>query len=366
MTETEVAVIGAGPAGLCAAIEAAKHKCRTLLFDENETPGGQLVKQIHKFFGSKDHKAAKRGFEIGFELQEEAASVGVGMNLKSTVFGIFENNIIGVLEDGKAHAVKAKQIIISTGASEKAIVFPGWTLPGVMGAGAVQTMVNLHRVLPGKKALMIGSGNVGLIVSYQLLQAGAQVVAVIESKEQIGGYEVHSAKIRRACIPILTSCTIKRAQGLHEVESAVIAKVNREGVIIPDSEEVVDVDLICLAVGLSPLAELAWMAGCKSVFLPELGGYIPVHDENMKTTMDNIYVAGDVSGVEEASTAMEEGRMAGISVAGNLDYLDKLHANEMKSQISYRLNHLRKGPFGDIRYGAKSQIFRMNKKELKY
>lgn len=365
MTETEVAVIGAGPAGLCAAIEASKNGCQTLIFDENVAPGGQLLKQIHKFFGSKDHKAAKRGFEIGFELQEEASSVGVSINLESTVFGIFENNVLGVLKDGKTHAIKARQIVISTGASENVIVFPGWTLPGVMGAGAVQTMVNLHRVLPGKKVLMVGSGNVGLIVSFQLLQAGAQVVAVIESKERIGGYEVHSAKIKRAGIPILTSCTIMRAQGLNEVENAVIATVDQEGVIITGTEEVIDVDLICLAVGLFPLAELAWMAGCKSTFLSELGGCIPVHDENMKTTRDNIYVAGDVSGVEEASTAMEEGRIAGISIAGNLGYLDKEKANEIKSEINYRLNHLRKGPFGDIRCGAKSQIFQMNKKKKK-
>jgi len=365
MTEIEVAVIGAGPAGLCAAIEASKNGCQTMVFDENTAPGGQLLKQIHKFFGSKDHKASKRGFEIGFELQEEASSVGVNINPKSTVFGIFENNVLGVLKDGKAQAIKAKQIIISTGASENAIAFPGWTLPGVMGAGAVQTMVNLHRVLPGRKVLMVGSGNVGLIVSYQLLQAGAQVVAIIESKEQIGGYEVHSAKIRRVGTPILTSCTIKAAQGLSEVESAIIAAVDQEGVIIPGSEEVIEVDLICLAAGLSPLAELAWMAGCKSVFSSELGGHIPIHDENMKTTMDNIYIAGDISGVEEASTAMEEGRMAGVSVADNLGFLDKTKFNEIKSEINYRLSNLRKGPFGDIRYEAKKQIFKINKKKAR-
>lgn len=356
MNEIEVAVVGAGPAGLSASIEVARRGLQVVLFDENSQPGGQLFKQIHKFFGSKDHRAGRRGFEIGYELLEEAQDVGVETRLQSTVFGIFDENIIGVFEDGRTQAINAKAIVLAAGAAENSIAFPGWTLPGVMGAGAAQTMVNLHRVLPGKRVLMIGSGNVGLIVSYQLLQAGADVLAVVENQDKIGGYEVHSAKLKRAGVPILTSHMILQAQGVNQVERAIVVKIDDKGNAVAGSEKVLDVDLICLAVGLSPLAELAWMAECDCIFLPELGGYVPVHDANMETTRKGIYVAGDIAGVEEASTAMEEGKLAGIGIAESLGCMGKAEAVLLKKRINRCLRSLRQGPFGSSRQAAKQRI----------
>lgn len=362
MVKVEVAIVGAGPAGLCASIEAARAGAQVLLLDENPQAGGQLFRQIHKFFGSEGHRAGKRGFEIGYELLQEADDAGVEMSLESTVFGIFEDSEIGVLRNRKTQSIKAKAIILATGAFEGSIAFPGWTLPGVMGAGATQTMVNLHRVLPGKKVLMVGSGNVGLVVSYQLLQAGADVVAIVEAESEVGGYAVHSAKIRRAGIPILTSHSIKQAQGIHGVESAVIAELDKDGKPLPGSEKVLDVDLICLAVGLSPLAELAWIAQCDFVFLPQLGGHVPVHDRDMQTSQRGIYVAGDLAGVEEASTAMEEGKLAGISVAQSLGHTDPTKAGELKKGINQCLRSLRLGPFGNMRQLAKQEILRTSRR----
>lgn len=356
MIEAEVVIIGAGPAGLCAAIEAAKQGLEVLLFDEHSRAGGQLFKQIHKFFGSQDHKAGRRGFEIARELIEEAENLRIELCLESRALGLFEAKVIGIEKNRQLQAVKAEAIILATGASENSIAFPGWTLPGVMGAGAVQTMVNLYRVLPGKRVLMVGSGNVGLIVSYQLLQAGADVVAIIEAEREIGGYGVHSAKIRRAGVPILTLHTVMQANGRNGVESAIIGQVDEKGRAISGSEQVLNVDLICLAVGLSPLAELAWMAGCRCLFSSELGGYVPVHDRDMRTTERGIYVAGDISGVEEASTAMEEGKLAGISVAQGLGYIENLEADRIKKKINQRLRYLRQGPFGKNRYKAKKEV----------
>ncbi len=152
----ELAVVGGGPAGLCAAIEATKRGVQTVVFDENERAGGQLFKQIHKFFGSKEHQAAVRGYDIGCHLLDECRSVGVDAKLNTVVWGI-EDNKIGTRNGVTAKIVKAKRIVIASGASENPLCFPGWTLPGVMGAGAAQTMVNVHRVLPGTRALFIGS-----------------------------------------------------------------------------------------------------------------------------------------------------------------------------------------------------------------
>lgn len=353
----ELAVIGGGPAGLAAAIETAKTGARVSLFDENEKPGGQLFKQIHKFFGSKEHQAGIRGHDIGYRLLDECQKVGVDTRLNTVVWGI-EDNKIGIVNGRASSIVDAKRIIIATGASENPLSFPGWTLPGVMGAGAAQTMMNVHRVLPGTKVLMVGSGNVGLIVSYQLLLAGAEVLAVVEALPKIGGYVVHAAKLRRAGVPILTSTSILEARGKEAVEEATICSLDEKLCPLEGCERTLKVDLICLAVGLSPLAELCWMAGCKFKHLPELGGFVPIHDENMKTTLSYLYLAGDVAGVEEASSAMEEGKLAGVSVAEELGYLKKDEAEEEKDRIKKRLSSLRLGPFGDMRAKAKLELMR--------
>ena len=165
MKRYDLIIVGAGPSGLSAAVEAAKRGLKVVVFDENEKPGGQLFKQIHKFFGSKEHKAKVRGFVIGQQLLQEAADAGVEVVLDKEI-------VVRIKE--KVHHYKGDSIIIATGAAENMVTFEGWNLPGVIGAGAAQTMMNLHGVKPGNKILMLGSGNVGLVVSFQLMQCGCE------------------------------------------------------------------------------------------------------------------------------------------------------------------------------------------------
>ncbi len=357
MLTTDVAVIGSGVSGLLAAIEASKAGARVQLIDENARPGGQLFKQIHKFFGSRRHYAGIRGFEIGNRLLEAARDNGVDIMLNSSVFAMFGKEV-GILQE-KEHVrwLKAQAIILCCGASEKVILFPGWTLPGVMGAGAAQTLLNVHRVLPGKRFLMVGSGNVGLVVAYQILQAGAEVVAIVEALPQVGGWGVHASKLLRCDVPILVSHTIKEARGRGKVEAATITALDTKYRQVSGSERELAVDVICLAVGLKPNIELPLMAGCETMVLDGLGGRVPVHDANMETTQDGIYVAGDCAGIEEASTAMESGRLAGTAAAEKLGYLSTEKAYDVKEEIRGVLNNLRDGPFGVERMRAKQRLY---------
>jgi thioredoxin reductase len=358
MQKTEIAVVGAGAAGLTAAIEAAQAGAQVTLIDENAQPGGQLFKQIHKFFGSQAHRAGIRGVQIGEDLLKEARDAGVEIRLNTVVYGLFADRRLGLVCGDHTEDLQAQMVILATGANENPLAFPGWTLPGVMGAGAAQTLINIHRTLPGRRVLMVGAGNVGLIVSYQLLQAGAEVVAIIEGLPHVSGYGVHASKVRRAGVPILTAHTILRAKGEESVERAVVAQVNEEWQPIPGTEQILDVDTVCLAVGLSPLAELAWLAGCQFSHIPELGGWVPLHDEDMQTNLSGIYVAGDLAGIEEASTAMEEGRLAGLAAAESLGYLSPKEGRRKKAEVRERMAALRIGSFGDDRAVAKEQIVR--------
>lgn len=353
--ETDVAIIGAGSAGLSAAVEASSAGAKVLVIDENSRPGGQLFKQIHKFFGSSAHLAGVRGYEIGKQLLHQVEQSGAEVMLDSLAYGYFPKEGIGLIHNNRHYVVKAKKTILAAGAKENYMAFPGSTLPGVMGAGAAQTMVNINRVLPGKKVVMVGSGNVGLIVSYQLMQAGADVVALVEAAPKINGYGVHAGKIRRAGVPILTGHSISRILGSKCVEAVEIVALDERWKPIPGTEQILEADTVCLAVGLNPMTELAWQAGCQFDYIPTFGGHVPLHDQNMETTVPGIYVAGDVTGVEEASSAMEEGRLAGIAAAEALGFLSKQDAERKKSVVYQRLAVLRSGHFGERRRQAKER-----------
>jgi len=357
MVKAPLVVVGAGPAGLSAAIEAARAGVKVLVLDENSKPGGQLFKQIHKFFGSKEHKAGTRGFDIGTMLLEETKRLGIEVWLNTEVCGIDSGRHIWAVRNGReADEIQAEAIVLASGATENAISFEGWTLPGVMSAGAAQTMINVHRVLPGKKVVMLGSGNVGVIVSYQLMQAGAEVMAIVEAAPALGGYGVHTAKVCRAGVPFYTSHTISRAIGKDSVEAVEIVRLDKSWKPVPGTEKLMEADTICLATGLTPLVELAWIVGCKFCFVPELGGHIPVHNACMETTVERIFVAGDVSGVEEASTAMEEGQLAGINAASALGYYGEQERERLSREVWNKLDSLRCGVFGEKRKLAKDRI----------
>ena len=345
MKRYDMIVVGAGPAGLSAAIEAAKKGMHVVVYDENAKPGGQLFKQIHKFFGSKEHKAKIRGFHIGEELLAEAASLGVEVVLNAIVIGIFpEKEMTVKVEDHVIH-VKGDTILIATGASENMVTFPGWTLPVVIGAGAAQTMMNLHGTLPGKRVLMLGSGNVGLVVSFQLMQAGCEVVAVADAAPRVGGYGVHAAKVARCGVPFYLSHTIISADGEDCVTGVTIGEVDKNWQIIPGTEKHFDVDTICLAVGLSPMSKLCDMAGCAMEDNPAKAGFVPVVDEYGETSIPGIYAAGDVSGIEEASSAMIEGRIAGIAAAARLGFISEETCKEEAVKQEAALAGLRQGMF---------------------
>lgn len=345
MKRYDLIIVGAGPSGLSAAVEAAKRGLNVVVFDENEKPGGQLFKQIHKFFGSKEHKAKIRGFVIGEQLLKEASDAGVEVVLNATVVGMYMDKEVVVKIGEEVCHYKADAIIIATGAAENMVTFEGWTLPGVIGAGAAQTMMNLHGIKPGNKVLMLGSGNVGLVVSFQLLQCGCDVVALVDAAPGVGGYGVHAAKVARCGVPFYLSHTIVKAEGDTCVTGVTIAEVDEKFDFIPGTEKHFDVDTICLAVGLSPMSQLLKMAGCEMEDNPKRGGQVPICDEYGETSIKGIFVAGDVSGIEEASSAMIEGRIAGVAAAKYLGYIEEEELEENFKRNQEALEGLRQGMF---------------------
>jgi NADPH-dependent 2,4-dienoyl-CoA reductase/sulfur reductase-like enzyme/Fe-S-cluster-containing hydrogenase component 2 len=287
----DVLIIGAGPAGLSAAVELGENKVDTLLIDDKAGLGGKLLLQTHKFFGSIDDcYAGTRGFEIGRLLQERVErlkSVKVWTN--ATAIGVFSDKKVGVIKDGKYLLIKPDRVLMATGAREKTLTFPGNTLTGVYGAGAFQTLVNRDMVKATKRLFIIGGGNVGLIAGYHAIQAGIDVVGLVEALPRCGGYKVHEDKLRRLGVPIYTSHTILSANGKDRVNSITISKIDKKFKPISGTGKTFKVDTILIAVGLSPVDELYKKA-------QEFGF--------------DIYSAGDAQEIAEASSAMFSGKIA--------------------------------------------------------
>jgi len=347
MDRTEIAVIGGGPAGLSAAVAATSLGARVTVVDDGARLGGQLVKQTHRFFGSRGHHSGTRGIDIAPLLIQQARDGDTAIWSDATVVGFYDDNVLGVYQGEAFRELQARCVVVATGAAENMLAFPGNDLPGVYGAGAVQTLMNVHGVRPGRRVLMVGAGNIGVIVSYQLLQAGVDVAAIVEALPYVGGYQVHDAKVRRAGVPILTRHTVLEALGDEQVTGAIIAQLDDQWRVVEGTQRELDVDTICLAVGLTPLSELLWQAGCQMRYVPALGGHVAVHDDRMETTLPGVYVAGDASGIEEASTAMLEGRLAGLAAAM------RLHGETDESRRRLRETQQELATFRGGPYGAK-------------
>ena len=354
MREVELLIIGAGPAGLCAAISAAKAGAKVLILERSFKPGGQLIKQTHMFFGSESQYASHRGVDIAGILLNEIGKYGdqIEIMLNCTAVGFYEDNVVTVLKEEKDYfKVKADAVICATGAFEKSLAFPNNDLPGIYGAGAVQTLMNVYGVKPGDRVLMVGAGNIGVIVSYQLMQAGIEVVAVLDAAPRIGAYLVHASKLARMGVPILTSHTVKEAIGKDCIEAAIVCEVDEKFNPIPGTEQRYDVDVLCISVGLSPLNELLAMRGVEMKYVPQLSGHVPMRTENCETSIPGIFVAGDASGIEEASSAMAEGYLAGLCAAAKIGHVPA-DFEERRREYLAQLDGLRSGPVGDrIRAG---------------
>lgn len=352
--KTEVLVIGSGPAGLRSALMSARAGAQVTIVDENPFLGGQLVKQTHKFFGSSGEEAGQRGIDIGKELTEKVEKEEkIDVMTSASAVGIYDGSVGAYVNRKRFVKMETEKIIVATGAIEDTIRFPNNDLAGVYGAGGVQTLMNVYGVKPGSSALMIGAGNVGLIVAYQLLQAGVNVKGIVEIAPEIGGYFVHAAKVRRAGVPILTNHEVIRVTGEERVEKATIAEVDDEGNRLEGSKKDYEIEFLALGVGLSPSYRLLHHAGCELTLDRRLGGYVPRKGPRMKTTRSDVYAAGDVTGVEEATSASLEGAIAGADAAIALGKGGKREEETIK-KAREELSELRSGPYYEgIRKGVK-------------
>ncbi len=293
----DVLVAGGGPSGLTATIELARLGFRVILVDDKDRLGGKLLLQTHKFFGSiEDCYAGTRGIDIAATLEEEVRAFdNVEVLTGAGIVGIYKDRRAGVFLDNRHYVlIGFEGLVISAGARERSLIFPGNDLPGVYGAGAFQTLVNRDLVQAADRVLIVGSGNVGLIAAYHALQAGIRVAGIVEILPRISGYKVHADKIRRMGVPIHLRHTVLTAEGDGRLERVTIAEVDDSFNPLLESARTYAVDTLLIAVGLTPVDEFSRVA--------ENYGF-------------KVVKAGDADEIAEASSAMFGGRIAGLRMA---------------------------------------------------
>lgn len=346
MKEMPCVIIGGGPAGLKAAKLLCEAKVHVCVIDRNPILGGQLIKQTHKFFGSQKQHAKMRGYDIAQLLIDELKDNPYCTLLtNTTVVALYPDNVLTTYDQKSYQKIKAQRIILASGASEKSLAFENNDLPQIMGAGAIQTLMNVNGVKVGDKVVMIGSGNIGLIVSYQLIQACIDVVGIVEASPSVGGYQVHARKLIRHNVPILTSKTIKRAIGENQLEAVEVVDLDEHFNEIENSSQIIPCDVCCIAVGLSPSYQLGAMAGVKTAYIHELGGNVVIVNDHYQSSNKSLYVVGDALAIEEASCAMMEGALGGLYVAQSLNQSHPNH-NQLVQHYRLQLHELRDGPYG--------------------
>lgn len=344
-SQADLVVIGGGPAGLEAAIAATDAGVEVILIDGHKRLGGQYFKQLSDPIKSNTKSKAQKEFD---SLQRKVQQSKITIFSETTVWDAFKEGDSWVLYLSGAMApeiLQAKRLVVAPGTYDRPIPFPGWTLPGVMTAGAVQVMIKSQRILPGQRFLLSGLGPLQLAVGAQLVDAGAEVVAVLEAA-QIGVSSLRYAPqmwgqwskllegweywrtLKRSKVPLKFGQAVIEAKGESEVSQVVTAKLDENMRLIPGTEQVVGIDTLVVGFGLQPCSKLTRLLGCDHIYVPKQMYHVPRRNGEMETSLPGVFSAGDGAGVGGVQLARIEGRIAGNAVARQLNKLTETAARD--------------------------------------
>ncbi len=352
----DVLIIGGGPAGLAAAAEAAGAGLSVAVVDERPTLGGQIFKQPGPGFRVTSPRELGADFRRGRALIDAAEASGAELLPRTSAVAISGTSVV-LVEDGEhARAVEARRVILAPGAHDRPVVFPGWTLPGVITAGGAQALVKTQRVVPGRDIVFAGSGPLALAFPAQLRGYGANVTLVLEAGPAPGPSDVlrllaaargnahllrdalrYRAHLLRARVPLRYRRIVVRAEGVERVERVVHAAADADWRQVAGTEEQIEADTLCIGYGFFPSVELPRLAGCDFTYDEDLGGPVVVRDAWLRTTVDGISVAGDGTGIRGSYVAVDEGRLAALGAARDLGALAEDEAVERAAPIRSRL-----------------------------
>lgn len=297
----DIVVVGGGPAGLAAAIEAKKNGIDSILIVEREVELGGILRQcIHSGFGIHFFGQELTGPEYAQRFINELHSMGIEYKIDTMVLEITRDKCVKIsnAKDGFV-TIKSRAIILAVGCRERtreAIGIPGKRPAGVFTAGTAQNYINIEGYMVGKKVVILGSGDIGLIMARRMTLEGAEVLAVVEKSASAGGLHRNIVQcLKDFQIPLLLKHTVIDILGQHRVEGVIVAEVDEEGNLIPRTEKKYDCDTLLLSVGLIPDSELAKNAGI--AVKSDTEGLIV--NDLMETNVEGIFACGNVVQVHD-------------------------------------------------------------------
>jgi len=335
-----VVVVGAGAAGVAAAIEAARAGAEVLLVDENPVDSDMMAMDVPLYFGGRmDPSVRNRALMMERVVETnpalaEAHEAGVDVQLGVCVWGAFVNGptvrelpgpMLGLADDRRSWLLGYDQLIVAAGARDVAMGFPGWERAGVMGANGAVSLLTRYRGLASRRLVIVGSGDLGLRTAARALESGVAVVSgIVEVAGTVRGDESIARTLAAGGVPFYPSHTIREARGrVGEVESVVLVAIDADLEPVAGSEREIACDTVCLALGLAPNVELLHLVGARLEFDSALGGWAPLVDDRMQTTVPTVFAAGDCVGINDSmladpDIARAQGRLAGIAAAQSL------------------------------------------------
>jgi len=362
MESAQIVIVGGGPAGLAAAAEASRGGAQVVVLDEQSTPGGQYLRRRHPGSPEPDDALSHAAEDLKATLLRELSDRRVEIRTETSVWGVFAGDVLAVQTREGSRTLHYERLVVSTGAYDRPVAFPGWTLPGVFTAGGAQALTKGYGVLPGRRVLVTGSGPFLLPVAVELVRAGAEVVGVLEAtspiqwrsglwhawryRERVPEALHYFRTLRAARVPLRFGRVVTAANGDGQVQRAVIARVDARWHPIRGSEESIAVDAVCVGFGFLPSTELTRALGVQHQFDELRGGWIPVYDAEMRTSAPNVFVAGETAGIGSAQVALLSGRLAGIAAARSLESLSPEAADARAAM--FRPEYRRARAFADL------------------
>jgi len=332
--DIDVAIIGGGSAGMAAAIVVKKAGLDVLIIERDRELGGITLQCIHNGFGLHEFKEELTGPEYAQRFINEVKQLEIPTRLDTMVIEITEDKTLyAVNNDEGLIETKSKAIILAMGCRERtrgAINIPGFRPAGIYTAGQAQRFVNIEGYLPGRTYVILGSGDIGMIMARRLTWEGCQVKAVVEIQPYVSGLIRNQVQcLEDYEIPLITSYTITKIHGKDRVKGVTVSKVDRNFDRVIGSEKFIECDTLLLSVGLIPENELTRGAGAK---ISEMGG--PVVDNNLETTNDGVFACGNVLQVHDlVDLVTAEAKRAGLNAIEYVKERLGVHI-EKKEQIN--------------------------------
>ncbi|MCQ8771245.1 FAD-dependent oxidoreductase [Streptomyces telluris] len=366
----DLAVIGAGPAGLAGAATAARLGLSVAVLDAAAQVGGQYFRHPAPGLGAARPQALHHDWAAFTELRARFEVSGAAHLAGHQVWAVTRQDgrdgqdgqevwsvhaLVG--EDGGAHArLHARAVLFATGAGERQLPFPGWTLPGVVGAGGAQAMLKSGLVLPGQRIVVAGSGPLLLAVASSLAAAGARVPAVAEASGYLGYARrpgalaanphklveaaVHGTALLRHRIPLHTRSAVTEVHGTDRVEAVTVSRLDRDWHPVPGTGRRIACDALAVGHGLAPQTELATGLGCATRRTPD-GTHALVLDGLQETSVPGLWAAGEAGGTGGWELARVEGELAGIAVAARLRARPALTRSRRVRDLARRRDRMR-------------------------